>query len=57
MLRQACRDVVTSILQRQLQWGPTVIVLGVYSRTMLEQQARACSMLQQYLHNIDPDYR
>ena len=41
MLRQACHNAVASMLQRQLQWGPTLIVLGVYSRTVLEQQARA----------------
>ena len=27
-----------SFLQRQLQWGLTLVVLGIYNRTMLEQQ-------------------
>ena len=41
MLFQASRDVVTFMLQRQLQWGATLVILGVYNRTMLKQQARA----------------
>ncbi len=38
---QTCCNVVTSMLQRELQWRPTLVILGVYNRTMLEQQARA----------------
>jgi hypothetical protein len=44
MLLQPCRNVVASLLQRYLQWGPTLVVLGVNNRTMV----------QQYLHNIGP---
>ena len=31
-------NIVMSFLQRQLQWGLTLVVLGIYNRTMLEQQ-------------------
>ena len=41
MLYQACRNVVTSMVERKFQRGPALVVLGVYSRAMLEQQARA----------------
>jgi hypothetical protein len=37
MLLQACRNVVTSMIQCQLQWRPTVVVLGVYNRAVLNQ--------------------
>src|SRR5216684_9272224 len=40
MLQQARCDVVTFMLKRQLQWGLTLLVLGIYNRTILEQQAR-----------------
>ena len=39
MLCQAYRNVLATMLQGQLQCGPTLVVLGVYDRTVLEQQA------------------
>ena len=37
VLRQACRHVVPPILQRLLHWGPTVVVLCVHIRAVLDQ--------------------
>ena len=41
MLYQACRNVATSMVKRKFQWGPALVVFGIYDRAMLEQQARA----------------